>query len=291
MSWARCGWAVLFLGAAVLPLSGAEKKPGDEAKKPRVLFVTQSKGYMHGSVTRKPKELSPAEVAMTQLAQQSGAFTIETTQDAAADFTKEALQKFDVVMFYTTGDLPIAKEDLKYFFHDWLRKPGHGFIGVHSATDTYHDYQPYWNMIGGTFNGHPWGANSDVVLQIHVPEHPTMKPFGGTSIPWKDEIYVYKHWQPEKVRVLMSLDMAKTEKKEPYHVPVAWVKEYGQGRVYYNNLGHRPETWTKKAFLQSLLAGIQWAAGKGPAKAKPNPKLSEKLDAKAKKVVEGEKKG
>lgn len=287
MSWTRCCWIVLLLIAAVVPLTGAEKKTADSSDKPRVLFVTQSKGFPHPVVTRKSDELSAAEVAMTQLAQQSGAFTIETTQNAAADFTKEALQNFDVVMFYTTGDLPIAEEDLNYFFKDWLRQPGHGFIGVHSATDTYHDYRPYWNMIGGTFNGHPWGANSDVVLQIHAPKHPTMKPFGGTSIPWKDEIYVYKNWQPEKVRVLMSLDMAKTKEKAPYHVPVAWVKEYGKGRVYYNNLGHRSETWTKEPFLQSLLAGIQWAAGKGPAKAKPNPKLSEKLDAKAKQIAEG----
>ena len=279
----------LFACAVILPASAAEEAKSETPDKPRVLFVTQSEGFTHSSVRRKKSpELSPAEIAMENLAQKSKAFTVVTTQNVAADFTKENLQNYDVVMFYTTGKLPIAEEDLNYFLNEWLRQKGHGFIGVHSATDTYKSYKPYWDMIGGSFNGHPWTANSKVTLAIHDPSHPTMAPFGGESVEWTDEIYVYKNWQPEKVRVLMSLDMAKTEKKGPYHVPVAWVKEYGEGRVYYNNLGHREETWTKEPFLQSILAGIKWAAGQGEANATPNPELSKKLDAAAKKVATDE---
>ena len=99
-------------------------------------------------------------------------------------------------------------------------------------------------------------------MSVHDTDHPTMKPFGSDSVQWTDEIYQYSHWQPEKVRVLMSLDMAKTDTKRPYHVPVAWVKDYGGGRMYYNNLGHRTETWTAKPFLDSMLAGILWVSGR-----------------------------
>jgi hypothetical protein len=127
--------------AAVTPAFAADpadvKAAGD---KPRVLFVTQSMGFRHGPVTRQGGQLALAEVAMTQLAQQTGKFEIECTQDAAADFTKENLQNYDIVMFYTTLDLPIKQENLDYFFKEWLRQPGHGFVGVHSASDTFHDY-------------------------------------------------------------------------------------------------------------------------------------------------------
>jgi hypothetical protein len=140
-------------------------------------------------------------------------------------------------------------------------------------------------MVGGTFNGHPWGWDAEITLAIHEPDHPTMKPFGGESIPWTDEIYQYTHWQPEKVRVLMSLDMEKTALKKPYHVPISWVKEYGEGRVYYNNLGHRDDTWTKKPFLDSLLAGILWASGRIDGPAEPNPELSAREEEKAKKAA------
>ena len=92
----------------------------------RILFVTQSAGFKHGSVDRdKPgRELAPAEIAMKQLAQESGgAFTVDLTQDVASDFTRENLQNYDVVAFYTTGMLPIAEEDLDYFLNDWLKQP------------------------------------------------------------------------------------------------------------------------------------------------------------------------
>ncbi|MDQ3331885.1 MAG: ThuA domain-containing protein, partial [Planctomycetota bacterium] len=89
------------------------------------------------------------------------------------------------------------------------------------------------------------------------------------------------------VHVLMSLDMAKTELKKPYHVPVAWVKNYGEGRVYYNNLGHNNETWTKKPFLDSILAGIKWVTGEVEGDATPNPEVSAKEEEKAKAAAGG----
>jgi type 1 glutamine amidotransferase len=279
--------AALF--AAAVPAFAADQKADAKKsdKKPRVLFVTQSQGFVHGPVNRRGQQYAPAEIAMQQLAQQTGEFTIDVTQDVASDFTKNILQNYDVVMFYTTLDLPIAKDDLDYFFKDWLRQKGHGFIGVHSATDTFHDYEPYWDMVGGTFAGHPWTWQSDVFITIHDPNHPTMKPFGGKEIEWQDEIYQYTHWQPEKVKVLMSLDMAKTALKKPYHVPVAWVKNYGDGRVYYNNLGHNDATWTKKPFLDSLLAGIKWVTGEIDGDATPNPEVSAKEEEKAKAAAGG----
>ncbi len=102
-------------------------------------------------------------------------------------------------------------------------------------------------MVGGTFNGHPWNAGDTVTITVHEPEHPTMKPFG-KEFTIKDEIYQYKNWQPEKVRVLMSLDMSRCKPSAPYHVPVAWVKCYGEGRVYFHNLGHNESTWLIAAF-------------------------------------------
>lgn len=279
MKMIRSGLIVLmiFFGLG-LSVDSAELKAQEKV---RLLMVTQSAGFTHGSVRRPEKTLAPAEIAMTQLAQQSGLFEIHCTQDCAADFTKDNLQNYDVVMFYTTGKLPIAEADLDYFFQEWLTQKGHGVIGVHSATDTFKDYKPYWDMIGGSFNGHPWGSGSTVTFSVHEPQNPMMVPFG-EEYTYQDEIYQYKNWQPEKVRVLMSINMEKTELKRPYHVPVAWVKNYGQGRVYVNNLGHREQTWTNKNYLESLLQGIKWVSGQIEANADPNPDLSAAQEAKAK---------
>ncbi len=212
---------------------------------PRMLMVTQSAGFRHQPVNRGDQAMSPAEQAILKLSRESKLFDVDFTQDVATHLTRENLQKYDIVLFYTSGNLPVAKEDLEYLLTDWVRQPGHGFIGLHSASDTYKEYEPYWDFIGGSFTGHPWGQNTKVTIQVHEPNHPTMKPFG-EQLELREEIYQYNHWQPEKVRVLMSLDMAKTELKRPYHVPVAWIKQVGEGRMYYNNLGHRPDTWENR---------------------------------------------
>lgn len=270
----------LLCALVVSSVAVADDAPKVE-KKARVLMLTQSKGFQHGSVRRPKDSLAPAEIAMTQLGQQSGLFDVVCTQEADKDFTKENLQKYDIVMLYTTGHLPIAEADFDYFLNDWLKQPGHGVIGFHSATDTYGEFKPYWDMIGGTFHGHPWGSGSTVTVTVHEPDHPGVKAYGSEFV-IKDEIYQYKNWQPEKVRVLASLNMAKTELKKPYHVPLIWVKEWGQGKIYYNNLGHNEATWANKTFLESVVGAVKWIRGAEKGNATPNPELSKAQEEKAK---------
>lgn len=273
--------AVLLGFAAALPAgTHAAEKPS------RILFVTQSAGFVHGSVRRKDKKLAPAEVALIQLGQQTGLFEVDCTQDCKSDFTRENLQNYDIVAFYTTGDLPIAEEDREYFFREWLRQPGHGVLGFHSAADTYHNYEPYWDMIGGTFIGHPWTAGTTNTFTVHEPDNPLVAPFGKEFV-IRDEIYMYRHWQPEKVRVLMSLDYSQSPTDRPvntehgYHVPLCWIKDYGEGKVYFNNLGHNEVTWTNKPFLDSITTAVKWIRGDIEVDATPNPEVSAAQEKKA----------
>ncbi|WP_146505994.1 ThuA domain-containing protein [Rubinisphaera italica] len=273
----------------VLAISWTAPVQAKEIPKTKILMLTESKGFTHGSVRRNDGKLATAEVAMIQLGQKTGLFDVDCTQNSAADFTKENLEKYDIVMFYTTGELPIAPEDRDYFINDWLKQKGHGFIGFHSAADTYRTNDPkkneefrwYWDMCGGTFNGHPWGAGTTVTMTVHDPEHPVMQPFGKVFV-HQDEIYQYVNWQPEKVRVLMSLDMANCKPSKPYHVPVAWVKSWGDGKVYFNNLGHRDETWTNAAFLKSVENAVKWMRGGLEGSTEPNPEVSAAEEEKAK---------
>jgi type 1 glutamine amidotransferase len=258
-------------------LQAADKKEGGY----RILMLTQSAGFKHGSVTRKDKPLAPAEQALTEIGIRSNLFRVDCTQDAAKDFTKENLKNYDIVFFYTTGNLPIKEADLDYFFKEWLPTKGHGFIGAHSAADTYHNYQPYWDMIGGTFNGHPWGSGSTVTVTVHDKNHPASKPWGD-EFQIKDEIYQFKNWQPEKVRVLMSMNMAKTALKKPYQIPILWVKNYGDGKVMHISLGHNEAVWQNEQFQASLLGGIRWELNLEEGDATPNPELSAEQEKKAK---------
>lgn len=287
--------SLLFAGALTCAAAAADDAKKEEGKKEtgyRILMVTQSKGFKHGSVSRKKEgeveKLAPAEQAVTDIGLKSNLFRVDCTQDCEKDFTKEKLKDYDIVFFYTTGDLPINDETKEYFFNEWLKQKGHGFVGAHSAADTYHNYKPYWDMIGGTFDGHPWGSGETVTITVHDKKHPASKPWGD-EFEIKDEIYKFKNWQPEKVRVLMSLNMAKTKLKMPYHVPILWVKNYGDGKCMHMSLGHNESVWTNETYQASLLGGIRWILNLEEGDATPNPELSALEDAKAKADVEAAK--
>lgn len=178
-----------------------------------------------------------------------------------------SLNGYDMVIFAnTTGDLPLPD---KQGFLDWI-KAGHGFAGMHSATDTLGGFMPYVDCINGNFDGHPWGGGTLCTFVNHETSHPTVSMYP-PSFQWKDEIYQYKHFNPESVRVLLSLDMSKTKPPMPYHVPVAWVREYGRGRVFYTNLGHNDATWLDSKYQAHILTGIRYALKLQEAPAAPNP--------------------
>ena len=76
--------------------------------------------------------------------------------------------------------------------------------------------------------------------------------------------------------------MAKCNPKKPYHVPLSWVKNWGQGRMFYTNLGHNPGTWTDKRFIDSMEIAVKWVTGQIEGDATPNPEVSKAQEAKAK---------
>ena len=191
-------------------------------------------------------------------------------QKFAVAFSPESLAQFDGVVFVsTTGELPIP--DLGAFLK-WIQD-GHAFIGIHAASDTLKSSDAYVEMIGGHFAGHPWTAKGEHGFVNHDPTHPVVKMFP-ERFRWKDEIYQYgPRYKPENVRVLLSIDMAASTPKNPWHVPVSWVRDYGRGRVFYTNLGHNDETWSDDAFQKHLTEGTAWALGRFDAPSKANPSI------------------
>jgi hypothetical protein len=93
----------------------------------------------------------------------------------------------------------------------------------------------------------------------------------------KEEIYQYREYEPKAVRVLLSLNMEKTELKMPRLVPVSWVRDYGTGRLFYTNLGHNESTWKDERFRKHILEGVKWAAKLTEGPAEPNPALQAEL--------------
>jgi type 1 glutamine amidotransferase len=98
---------------------------------------------------------------------------------------------------------------------------------------------------------------------------------------------MYRHWQPHKCRVLLSLDYAKSPTNSEvntsfgYHVPVCWIKTIGEGKLYYNNLGHNETSWANPTYLASITEAVKWMRGMIEADARPNPEVSHEFEEKS----------
>ncbi len=213
-------------------------------------------------------EQAAFKAAQEQFQKDDASWQALLREQFAKAFAPESLALFDGVIFAsTTGELPIPDLDV---FLAWI-KSGKAFIGFHAATDTLKSSDAYCEMIGGHFAGHPWNADGEHAFMVHDPSHPVAAMFP-ERFRWRDEIYQYDpRYKPENLRVLVSLDMAASTPKEPWHVPVAWVREYGKGRVFATNFGHNDATWNDAMFRRHMQAGIAWALGRIEGMATPNP--------------------
>jgi hypothetical protein len=224
-------------------------------RKTRLLYVTQSKGFRHQS-------LHQSEEIMEQLGAKHG-FDVTITQIAENKLTPENLKNLDVIVFYTTGELPLSDAQ-KTALLNWI-KSGKFFLGIHSATDTFYKWPEYGQMIGGYFNKHPWTQDITVTIKTEDKSHPVSRhlPEGWSM---KEEIYQIKDFiGREKTHVLVSLDQSKTDMTRPgveaKDFPLVWWHDYGKGKVMYNAMGHRPDVWTADWYQTMIVNSIKWGAG------------------------------
>jgi type 1 glutamine amidotransferase len=269
------------LGVAGLAASPAWARLGrrpSEAKK--VLFFTKSSGFQHSAIARQGGELSHAERILKQLGEAHG-LNVTCSKDGRL-FDPSQIGQWDAFVFYTTGDLtkegtdrqpPMSPEGLEAFL-DAIRSGRAGFVGIHSATDTFGTHRgrgaddPFIQMIGGHFNGH--GAQQVAELIVTDPSFPGTKGLE-RRFRLNDEWYSQK-FQPDDLHVIIAHDTS-TMKGDDYerpNYPQTWAKMYGEGRVFYTSMGHREDVWENPLFQNLLVGGLSWVAGLVEADVRPN---------------------
>jgi len=233
-------------------------------KPKRFLVVTLTREFRHDSIPI-------AQQTLRQLAETQGweVDVADTDRDVSQKITSEGMKQIDLIIFAnTTGDLPIADENKKAFL-DWLRA-GHGFVGMHAATDTLYRWVDYGKMIGGYFDGHPWFQK--VRLNIEDPKFPGMKPFSEDP-EIEDEIYQFRIWSRNDKHILLSIDNGSIDtskgKRQDKDYAIAWTRAEGKGRIFYTSLGHREEVWKDRRYQEHILGGIRWAMGLEKANVEP----------------------
>src|SRR6266851_3888277 len=182
---------IFALGLLAVSLSVSSTLLAADAGAPKkILFFSKSAGFEHSSIRRGTNgEPSHAEKVLKELGEKHH-FEFTFTKDGSL-FTPENIAKYDAFFFYTTGDLttpgtdhnpPMTKAGKAAFLE--AIKNGKGFIGTHSASDTFHSpnypaekykndgdaADPYIKMLGAEFIIH--GAQQKSHMIVTDPKFP-----------------------------------------------------------------------------------------------------------------------
>ena len=243
----------------------------------KILVFTKSAGFEHSVIKQTEGKPTYVETVLAPLAA-ANHLEFTFTKDGSV-FTPEGLAKFDAFLFYTTGDLtkpgtdkqppmpPGGKEALLAAI-----KGGKGFIGTHSATDTFHSkagsVDPYIAMIGGEFLSHAAQQVSQVTC--------TDPKFPGLGV-YKDGFKLVEEWYSLRniapdlhVILVQQTDGMNGWMYQRPAYPETWIHPYGKGRVFATTMAHREDSWSNPDFQAMFLAGIHWAVGDTQADVTPN---------------------
>jgi type 1 glutamine amidotransferase len=249
-------------GLILLALTVTSLDPPQGPETPKVLFFANPMGSDNDVVRRfRPEVPSIAERQFVELSQ--GVFDVRTTQDGA-EVTPETLGRYRAVVFFTAGNPPgVDKDGLIAWVED-----GGAFVGIHSTANTYQNYPPFGAMLGAYYDRRPWRTKehpqTKVRVQVEDRTHPATRHLG-ESFEIADDIYQFKNFDRDKVRLLLRLDPASLDlansklNRQDKVFPVSWARSHGRGRVFYTALGDWEETWKDPRYRTHLIQGIKWA--------------------------------
>lgn len=264
--------ALMLIGALTVACSDsngvAERRSSAEQgdRLESVLIFSKTAGWRHDSI--------PAGVeAVAELVQERG-LTPVATEDASV-FTDEELQKMAAVVFVnTTGD--ILNYQQKLAFERYIQAGG-GFVGIHSAADTEHDWHWFRRLLGATFKSHPNDPSNVQRATVHVvnAHHPSTE-----TLPKQfekvDEWYDFSVLSDRRNDLLTVDERTYQGGTHGAHHPIAWYHEFDGGRAFYTGLGHTIESFSEPLFLEHLNGGLTYAlAERQPldyAQVKPDPR-------------------
>lgn len=221
----------------------------DEAASPvRVLIVTgiDYKGHPW-------RETGPAMRQVLEHKNLMEARIVEDHEFLASD----VIFDYDVILMHfknydPTKRAEAVQENLKKFVRD-----GRGLVLYHFALGAFEAWPEFEQLAGRTWDQSKRGHDPRGPFTVNIVdgEHPITR--GMEDFETDDELYTCLGGDVS-IHVLATAT-SKVDKKE---YPMAFVLDYGKGRVFHTPLGHDVRAVTMPGPAELLRRGCQWAAGR-----------------------------
>ncbi|BCW42678.1 hypothetical protein StoSoilB3_42130 (plasmid) [Arthrobacter sp. StoSoilB3] len=188
-------------------------------------------------------------------------FDVEETQDI---FSLDAdLTGYDLIIngwnnALTTEDLTDAQEDRLLE----AVEAGTGFAAWHGAAAAFRASLRYRFLLGGDFVEHPAGEAFPQPYKVSITDGNHEVTAGVADFDVASEQY-YMHVNPNN-HVLAETVFSGEHLPwiEGHRSPVAWVRQWGAGRVFYHSVGHSPADLDEPNVRRLTKQGLLWAARK-----------------------------
>lgn len=309
------------IGPAALALLFATASVAEESLVPDAAQWSRIEKAMPAQATAKPQKprrllifnrnveydghrasILAASEAFKQFGKKTGAFEATISEDPAA-FDRDSLRKYDAVFLNNNIGSCVSEPERRKNLLEFVTAGG-GLMGVHGTSVAFtkwqwpplEDWVEFGHMLGARGARHRGGyVQEPVVMALDDTTHPLLSVFEGNAYSWSDEIFRFHDpYSRKNVRVLLKIDTDKTDLstyqpddkdkclRADNDYALAWIRNYGKGRVFYSALGHSPHVFEDAKMLRFYLDGAQFVLGDLAAPTTPSAFLTPAVQAQEK---------
>lgn len=223
-----------LLVMVLLAMGACNNRSNDDApRKIEVLFLGHNSDH-HNSEANMP-------LLASALATEGINFTYSSDP---AVLNSQNLDKYDALMIYANHDSISADQEKALLTYV---SAGGGFLPIHCASFCFKNSPAYIELVGGQFLKHDTATFTAGIVKA---DHPVTESLDAFET-W-DETYVHDKLSDDRTVLMERVD-------GDHHEPWTWVKQHGNGRVFYTAYGHDERTWSAPGFHKLVLNGITWA--------------------------------
>lgn len=245
------------------------------AEKRKVLIFSLFTGFDHWTVPH-------TRAILKGIAEKSGNFEIVTSDDVDM-FKKENIYQFDAIVLNNN----CSERDNRNLFYDvfkeqlnsdaaWKKaeqyennilkfiEEGRGMVVLHGGITMLNKSKKFSGLVGGSFDYHP--KQQMIQVKLADKNHPILQGFDGKGFEHIDEPYFFNNAYFDydfKPLLYMEADKIDGKNKEAFknRSYLAWIKKYGEGRIFYSAPSHNPQSYENPGILSFLLNGLLYATG------------------------------